>query len=175
MSANEVIAIEDRNRRAEPTRSTSAVTALIDYGPCRLASGRRPSSKCLGPALSGSNRLQAGEVAEGARGIDPRWRREHCFAIVPASLAPRAESETVEATKERSIIDPSPREHAIKVGRQRCLANRDAGLVELGGWAWPTSVEGDQPEVSPRIDAPVVDGERPFEYSDGPAVKASAM
>lgn len=176
MSASEVIAFEDRSRRAEPSRSTSAVTALIDYGlaawPVDVG---RVRNALVQRCRARTNRLQAGEVAEGAGGIEPRSRREHCFGIVTASLAPRAKSETVEAAKERSIIDPSPREHAIKVGRQRCLANRDAGLVELGGWAWPTSVEGDQPEVSPRIDAPVVDGERPFEYSDGLAVKAGVM
>ena len=106
------------------------------------------------PALVGSNRFEASQCVERSPGVEPNPRGEDRIGIVPAPLSPCADSEPMEAAKEGPIVDHPPREHAAEPDGKRVLGNAHAGLVELESRARPPGIEGDEPEMSPRVDAP---------------------
>ena len=107
----------------------------------------------LGPPLARLNRPEAGEIVERSGRVEPHPRGEQRLRVGPASLTPSAQRETVEATKERPVVNPTPREDTTETGRQRRLGNSDAGFVQLDCRTRTTGVEGDQPEMSLRVDA----------------------
>jgi hypothetical protein len=67
---------------------------------------------------SGFDPRSGEEIVERSGRIEPRPSREDLLGIVPTSLTPRTQTETVQTTEKRPVVDHAPRQHSTEAGRE---------------------------------------------------------
>ena len=85
-------------------------------------------------------------------GVEREHALEHLLGRGELTATPQAQAIAVEAPQEGAVVEPSPQQHAVEVGRQRQLADPHADLVVEERLFWIV-VEFQVAEVRVGIDA----------------------
>ena len=87
---------------------------------CSICGWPVASFRC--PFLSDLNRFNIEAHTLIVRGVEPEIAIKHVFCLLEIAAPPQAQPITVQTTKPRAIIDPSPRQNAIAKSVKRQLA-----------------------------------------------------